>query len=78
MLIFVGSLLWWQQDAAGGNKNGEASRKTAKKVGIFHFENSMNTSKWGGAGIKIQIWLFEKLAAWRAVGFETRVNDGTC
>ena len=23
----------------------EAPRKTAKKVGIFHFENSMNTSK---------------------------------
>ena len=37
MLIFVGSLLWWQQDAAGGNKNGEAQEKLPKKVGIPYF-----------------------------------------
>ena len=78
MLIFVGSLLWWQQDAAGGNKNG-GSKKNRQKSGYFSFwkfHEYIKGEHW--EGIKIQIWLFEKLAAWIPVGFETRVNDGTC
>ena len=77
MLIFVGSLLWWQQDAAGGNKNGGSKKNRQKKWVFFILKIPWIYQRWG-AGIKIQIWLFEKLAAWIPVGFETRVNDGTC
>ena len=51
--------------------------KPPKKWVFFILKIPWIHQRWG-AGIKIQIWLFEKLAAWRAVGFETRVNDGTC
>ena len=77
MLIFVGSPLWWQQAMPPATKT-PASRKTAEKSGwvpIFHFENSMNTSK------KHQDYYSkfksEKLGL-SGLWNQSSSNDGTC
>ena len=64
----------------GATKTEAGSRKTAEKSGytLFFILKIPWIHQRAAAPIKIQIWLENEKLAVPEVGFETRVNDGTC
>ena len=62
-----------------GQQKRRSSRKTAEKSGYtLFFILKIPWIHQRAAAIKIQIWLENEKLAVPEVGFETRVNDGTC